>query len=885
MRARGRLRLQLKAGLGRGMWGMVLGCLAVACGRADAGEPGKTILGVGSYWRVYEVKSDKVVPRAVLKETDPTAAKPKVFGPDLNTDPPPPEWFTPDFDDRAWFRAPGPFFGGVRGWARRYTDRNTARFCLRGKFTVADPAAVKSLALSLRYRGGVVVYLNGTEVCRQHLPQGTLGPDTPAAVYPLDAYVDAKGNVLPGLYHIGRRIKQGEKDLSARVAGRERSVGPVALPLGRLRKGTNVLAVDVRRSGFRPPALKWSRRNQGVWPHLQLTRLHLAAAGPVVPNTARPAGVQVWNQDVHRIFSIVEYGDPHTVLRPIRLVGARNGIYSAQVVVGSTRAIQGLRAVAAALEREGGGGAVPASSVRVRYVGPSTLGISASHSGLGYPGWTAIPAFAVLSDAPPAKIKPSTLQTNASSRAALGLPSTMKPAAVQPVWITVHVPTDTPAGRYTGALTISAQGIPEVQVPVELEVVDWTLPDPAGFRTFISIYQSPESVAIQYKVRMWSEKHWALLEKSFRLLGYLSNRLVVIPLVNRTEFGNDECMVPWIRKKDGTFAHDFTVHDRYVRLARKHCAIRFMSYQVYRSHGWGPPKPDKPTYVTVVDPAAGKREAMKLPAYGTAESTKLLRPLMAAVRRRFGQGGLAEGATPVLGICHDGGVNRTVAAQFKEVFPEGRWHYGAHGRRNRGYGYAEYLYVPWAIASPRAKRRYGWRPKPGEPVIVMSQRMRLPIQPPVAIRTMAERALLLGDRGAGRMCLDYWPVEGSAKVMIQSLYSRWPKSSAGQRSPQIGYLASPGRDGATSTVKLEMLREGLQEAEGRILIEGALVDKRISGPLAATCRTLLDKRADLCRIAHGNPRPITSTFNAGWQKQAADTYRLAAQVAKTLRAK
>ena len=42
-----------------------------------------------------------------------------------------------------------------------------------------DPAQVKSLTLSVSYQGGVVVYFNGEEVARQHLPQGARGGGLP----------------------------------------------------------------------------------------------------------------------------------------------------------------------------------------------------------------------------------------------------------------------------------------------------------------------------------------------------------------------------------------------------------------------------------------------------------------------------------------------------------------------------------------------------------------------------------------------------------------------------------------------------------------------------------------------------------------------------------
>ena len=47
-----------------------------------------------------------------------------------------------------------------------------ARGLCRGKLTVVDPASVRGLALSVGYRGGLIVYVNGREVHREHIAQG-----------------------------------------------------------------------------------------------------------------------------------------------------------------------------------------------------------------------------------------------------------------------------------------------------------------------------------------------------------------------------------------------------------------------------------------------------------------------------------------------------------------------------------------------------------------------------------------------------------------------------------------------------------------------------------------------------------------------------------------
>ncbi|KKL10674.1 hypothetical protein LCGC14_2553450, partial [marine sediment metagenome] len=120
---------------------------------------------------------------------------------------------------------------------------------------------------------------------------------------------------------------------------------------------------------------------------------------------------------------------------------------------------------------------------------------------------------------------------------------------IQPIWIRVNVPAAAVAGRYRGKLTVSVAGRGKgIVVPVDLRVADWKLPDPRKFRTHAGIYQSPATLAMRYKVKPWSERHWQLVDKSFALLARAGNDLINIPVVDRTQFGNDEGMVYWVRK-------------------------------------------------------------------------------------------------------------------------------------------------------------------------------------------------------------------------------------------------------------------------------------------------------------------------------------------------
>ena len=87
----------------------------------------------------------------------------------------------------------------------------------------------------------------------------------------------------------------------------------------------------------------------------------------------------------------------------------------------------------------------------------------------------------------------------------------------------------------------------------ELNVVDWTLPNPKQFTSHVGLTQSPESVALQYKVEMWSPEHWKLLGKSFEMMATAGSDEVFITAIRRTHFGNMHSMIRWVKQDDGWF--------------------------------------------------------------------------------------------------------------------------------------------------------------------------------------------------------------------------------------------------------------------------------------------------------------------------------------------
>src|SRR6478672_7210073 len=97
-----------------------------------------------------------------------------------------------------------------------------------------------------------------------------------------------------------------------------------------------------------------------------------------------------------------------------------------------------------------------------------------SPKSMGKPGW--------YPDALIPFLDPSTGKPPVCARFAAA-PFDIAPDSNQPLWIDVLTPQDATPGEYTGAITISAEGIRPHRVPIKLTVWDFALPDTPSMRT------------------------------------------------------------------------------------------------------------------------------------------------------------------------------------------------------------------------------------------------------------------------------------------------------------------------------------------------------------------------------------------------------------------
>ena len=766
-----------------------------------------------------------------------------------STAPPAPGWTAPAFDDRTWARARGPFYTRA--------TRKLAVLNVRGKFRVDDLAKAGPLQLGLVYRGGAVVYMNGTEVARGHLPAGALVPDSVAEPYPPAAYTNPDGELL-------RWVGFGDPDAyKDRFARRDRAL-TATVPAAMLRKGVNVLAIQVHRAPTDELLYTAKFKNAyrySLWAMVGLIEVKLdgPAGAALTPNVARPPGVQAWVHPIDDSLHETDYGDPNESLQPLRLFACRNGVFSGQVAVSATQAISGLSATVSDL-KNANGAVIPAAAVSVRY---AVRGVTAEFGNEGRKPWDGGAAVryprgtlrfdGLLEKAPPELAVPEG-----------------KDGVVQPVWMTVRVPKDASAGEYHGMLRVSCAGRDPIEVNVELHVAGWTAPDPAEFVSHVGLIQSPHTLAIHYDVPMWSEKHWRLIERSLQWSGELGNDVLYVPVLRRTYFGNEHGMVRWVKKKDGTFDHDFSIVEKYVDLAVKHLGepsvICFVCWELGTGSAYMTGKHNivAKTGVpfTILDPGTGELSEGVGPKWGEEGSVPFWKPVLGGLHGLLEKRGLAD--VMMVGVTGDRRPGKDAVEDLKNAL-DIPWVCAAHNSpasiHSQPIGYRTVVWSVKLAPDPSVKRYYGWGIEDFIAVfpryIATCMGRSLQLNSPLGIyRCAMEGALTANLRGVGRCGVDFWDVLKKKRGKTAPILGRYPENSnwhGGWLHNSFPYILWPGPGGPVGTVRFEVYREGIQEAEARVFLEKALRDPKQKAKLgwavASRAQAVLDERVRAIRQA------------------------------------
>jgi len=773
-------------------------------------------------------------------------------GGDVATPTPPANWTAPPFDDSAWPTGAGPLLGEY-GMSR---PAGAALICVRLPLSVRDPQAA-GLTLSLRYRGGAVVYLNGEEIARRHLPDGKLDPLALADDYPIDAFVTEDGESL--LPNFGKNTPPAAELKRYELRIRELEVD---LPATLLKQGGNALAIELHRSAIPPDLPPFGR---GAWDTVGLVGWKVTAANAkaVTLPGAKGGEVQLWAAAPWLRLDESELPSaPAGSVPQVAMFAPLGGVGSGQIVASSAAPFSGLSAKIGALKSEDGA-RLPTETIRIRY---PRLG----------------DGFLPLLDRP------------------------TKEAAVQPIWLTAEVPADAAPGVYRGALTVT---LPEksVEVPVELAVFDWNVGPPSEWKTCVNLLQSPESVARYYGVPLWSDRHFQLMEKSFALMGAAGNDVLGVSAVGKNVFGDDPLVV--FRREGKELKPELKFLRRYLEHYDRHAAppqflsLHVWSYGMYqRGEGRDGGKEEHraetiPVIVLKSNPpspsgrgAGGEGSELvpiEAPMFGKPGTEATWQAVCDGVYEEMKR--LKWNDTRLLlGTSGDTWPSEETVSFFQKIAPRAQWRVLTHGGGCPRWGVSDHERIqPNGMVVGYleiARRLENHRVKLPEHPVPCNARDKVGSHPLTYRGLPMINTIVTNYDGICWKGIDYWTfvTEGGMKRNALNSYVHFGNMVGG--TPRA--IATPGEHGAVATVQYEMLREGLQECEAALAVrrrlarlypqpvetydvaaislEGGLLRSKNkdgakpSEPRVLDLALLLDEEGKLVRIL-----PTARTYNTG----------------------
>jgi hypothetical protein len=390
----------------------------------------------------------------------------------------------------------------------------------------------------------------------------------------------------------------------------------------------------------------------------------------------------------------------------------------------------------------------------------------------------------------------------------------------RPVWIAVDIPSDTPAGIYSGTLSRqSASGT--VDHRIRLEVQNATLPPPSAWSFHLDLWQHPDAVARSGQVALWSKEHLSLLRPMLTRLAQAGQKCITTTLNeepwNHQTYDDFGGMIKWTKRADGTWSYDYSHFDTYVALAME-CGIN------KQINGYSM-APVGNTF-TWFDEAAAQTVKQVLPT-GSPEYNDLWRPFLVAFRAHLRKKGWL-GITAIAGDERGWMEMQSLLTLVKETAPELKVALaGDYDSRIDPaiHDFSSY----WGSVNTMSTRGGGLaqsRRRQGH-VTTFYVACNIPypntftFSPPAEACYLGWFASAMGLDGFLRWAYNSWPENPN----LDTRYVKWPSGDT--------FLVYPE---ARSSVRFERLREGIQDYEKVRILRTELSGRRTPEAAAAAKR-------------------------------------------------
>ncbi|MFB9864421.1 DUF4091 domain-containing protein [Rufibacter immobilis] len=149
------------------------------------------------------------------------------------------------------------------------------------------------------------------------------------------------------------------------------------------------------------------------------------------------------------------------------------------------------------------------------------------------------------------------------------------PNTVQPIWLSITVPGNTPAGKYRGVVTVVAEK--SYRLPVSVIVQERSLPEPAKWEFDLDLWQHPAAIARVHGVPLWSREHYGHMKGYYSLLAKAGQKNITASIIhepwNHQTYDNFPSLVRWIKRRDGSWRYDYSRFDEYISFVMS-CGIK-----------------------------------------------------------------------------------------------------------------------------------------------------------------------------------------------------------------------------------------------------------------------------------------------------------------------
>ncbi|NOY36432.1 MAG: DUF4091 domain-containing protein [Chlorobi bacterium] len=399
----------------------------------------------------------------------------------------------------------------------------------------------------------------------------------------------------------------------------------------------------------------------------------------------------------------------------------------------------------------------------------------------------------------------------------------------RPVWVSVNIPVDAPAGKYTGNIFITALN-DSTSLTYNITVQGLMLPPPSDWSFHLDLWQNPFAIARFHKVPLWSEEHWQLIRKYLVLLADAGQKCITTSIIDHPWHGQTYdpfgSMITWLHSSSGEWDYDYAIFDQYIETAMDAGITAQINCYTMVPGGnrfsWF--EEDSSGYITrVLQP-------------GSQEYEDLWRPFLWDFREHLREREWLDKTT----IAMDERNHKQMAAQLaflKETAPEFKVTLAGHYYPDLMPAVHDFSFnwrlIDQANSEMLAKRRNNGKKTTFYVACGIPYPNTFTFSPPSEATFPGWVAAAYGFDGFLRWAYNSWP----ETPLTDSRFITWPAGDT--------YLIYPG---PLSSIRFEKLREGIQDYEKIRILEEIMKSSENTDQLKQ-----FKKLKDLLENIRGNP--------------------------------